>query len=219
MERMPPKILVAFALGCFAGGGAVWMVSDRGVQTAAGVTGSQKPGPAPTPLYAAQGKVAEATPKAAVTQAGFPVTTTSTAATSVAALSTDAVPTASYDFGSVTRSAQRLDDIFCHERTDQEWASQTIDSLNLVLSRMPERSVIGDYGLTCKESLCKLEIRGDPKLFAGNDPKYNVQPALLKMMSEPPASELFDDDMMNVTVENDGLATITLFAHRRKLRH
>jgi len=190
------------------------MLSGHDVPTTAAVAEARSPGPDPTPLYTAPAKGAVSTAEAVAGEP--PAGASATVTVPVVARSEDAVPSASYDFAKLTRSEQRLDDIFRQERTDPVWASQTVDSLNLVLSQMPERSVIGDYGLTCKESLCKLEIRGDPKLLAGNDPKSNVQPALLKMMSEPPASELFDDDMMNVTVENDGLATITLFAHRRK---
>jgi hypothetical protein len=135
----------------------------------------------------------------------------------VATQATDAAPAAGYDFADITRSEERLEDLFRKERADPAWASQTVDSLNLVLSQMPERSVIGDYGLTCKESLCKLEIRGDPLLIAGNDPKNNIQPALMRMMAEPPASEMFDDNMMHVGFDDkEGVATITIYAHRRK---
>jgi hypothetical protein len=206
--------LVIFLLGCITGGGLVWLISaDREPSaiapisaTVAGTHAMVQVRAVPMSENATAAKTLETKEPAASTLA-----ISAPAATQVA----DSAPPAGYNFGEVTNTEQRLDAIFRSERVDQVWASQTVDSLNLVLSAMPERAVIGDYGLTCKESLCKLELRGDPKLFMSMDPKNNVQGALMRMMAEPPASEFFDDSTMNVSSDNDGLATITLFAHRR----
>jgi hypothetical protein len=120
-----------------------------------------------------------------------------------------------YDFSSVTNSERKLEQIFQAETTDPAWSSQTVDSLNLLLSQMPERAVIGDYGLTCKESLCKLEITGPADQLASARRENNIQPALLRLIGEAPGNSLFDNSMMRVEVEPNNQARITLYAHRR----
>src|SRR4051812_37088204 len=120
-----------------------------------------------------------------------------------------------YDFSHVTNSRQQVEEIFAAERVDPVWSPQAVDTLNLVLSGMPERSVIGDYGLTCKASLCKLEIKGTVEQLASAKPENNVQPAIMGLVAHPPASEMFDDSMMQVDMGKDDIVTLTLYAHRR----
>jgi hypothetical protein len=124
-----------------------------------------------------------------------------------------------YDFraavgGDVEKQlAKRLDD----ERVDSSWALETAESFNLVVARLPERSLIGDYAFTCKESLCQLEIKADAESIASADPKRNIQPALFRALNDPIAKELFDDSATFVGVDPaTGLATLTIYAHRRK---
>jgi hypothetical protein len=212
---MSLKIVLAFVLGCAAGGGAVLLiVSERepargtsATQTAAidtrpALRGDELPAPDKIP----PARAVEAAPSAgSFTPVPTPVATQDDAAQR----------SAPYNFNGIVDGHRRLEDIFRAEPVDQSWSAQTVDSLNLVLSAMPERAVIGDYALSCRQSLCKLEIRGDPKQLASAEPKNNVQGALLQMMAESPASEIFDDSMMQLSGVNSGLVTLTLYAHRR----
>lgn len=212
---MKARIAVSFLIGCLTGGFFVAMWTARG------------PRSPPPSLAAASPSVAvppgRAEPPDARTQpSSVPATTPAPA------LPRDRTPTGdgphpessapTYDFTRVVNTDQRLEEIFAAERADPVWAPQTVDSLNLVLSQMPERSVIGDYGLTCKQSLCKLEIKGSPDQIMPPRTENNVQTALMRVLAEPPANELFDDSTMRVEMGKDNVATITIFAHRRKPR-
>jgi hypothetical protein len=85
-----------------------------------------------------------------------------------------------------------------------------------MIASMAERALIGDYGLSCKESLCRLDIKGTIEQLASSDPKNNIQVALQRTIHEPPISDIFDDFTMEMgSEEGTQLATLTLYMHRR----
>jgi hypothetical protein len=116
----------------------------------------------------------------------------------------------------VSNALPRFEAIFRAERTDPTWSPQMVDAFNLLVAGLPERSLIGDYVFACKESLCQLEITGDARQLAANDPKNNVQLALNRAMAGPVAQELFDDSMMSLSSGKNDFITLTIYAHRRK---
>jgi hypothetical protein len=217
---MTARIATIYLLGCLTGAAAVglWVHFAARAATASTPTTGESQAvrapnapeqiqPSPTSTIAAS---AAPVPKAEPARIDQP-----NSASSVQAPSADAAPTA-YDFSTVTNSERKIEQIFSSERSDPVWSSQTVDSLNLLLSQMPERSVIGDYGLTCKESLCKLEITGPTDQIMSARRENNIQPALLRLIGEPPGNTMFDDSMMRVEAQPNGQARITLYAHRRK---
>lgn len=217
---MTAKIVPVYLLGCLTGAAAVglWMhLAAPALTPSAPTTGESRAARAPDPSGRIHSKPATTM---AVTAAPVPKAESSkidhsSSAPPVEAPSADAAP-AAYDFSAVTNSERKMEQIFQSERFDPVWSSQTVDSLNLLLSQMPERSVIGEYGLTCKESLCKLEIHGTNAQLAPNRAENNPQLALMRMFGEPPGNEIFDDSTMHVEAGKNDDAKIVIYAHRRR---
>jgi hypothetical protein len=215
---MDPKLVVAFLVGCASGGFVVHEIGNGSAretfstpnQVDATSTASPPPTSTRDPANSSRAHRISAAPVPRVAVGadqhvpGEPPRVDS--------------KRGAYDFSEVTNSEKKLEQIFQSERTDAAWSSQTVDSLNLLLSQMPERAVIGEYGLTCKESLCKLEIRGPNEVLASARPEINPQPALIRLFAEPPGSEIFDDSTMRIDADKNDQARITIYAHRRPVK-
>lgn len=217
---MNPKTIVSFLCGCVIGGllAAFWLRGSGAGTPSPQVTlsnGTATTAPvanrSPGASLSAPAERSPVTDAARSVHESRPSTADATAAPIAASAAT-------YDFSRITNSRDRIEDIFKSERTDPAWSSQTVDSLNLILAGMPERSVIGEYGLTCKESLCKLEVHGATEQLASPRAEDNVQSALIGMFARPPGNEIFDDSMMLVEGGKAGETVITVFAHRRAVK-
>lgn len=206
------KHLLVFVLGTLTGGIAVGLLMHR--ENPAVVDATPAALPVATIESSAQPATLSSTREPIANSIAQPAAAAPLA--NIASANAIVAEPASYDFSSTTNSAKRLDDIFSRESSDSRWSAPTVDSLNTMIAGMAERALIGDYGLSCKESLCRLEIKGTPEQLASNDPKNNIQIALMQRLHEPPVSDLFDDSMMSLGIDPETQqTTLTLFMHRR----
>jgi hypothetical protein len=207
------KFIFVFMAGFVSGGVIVGLVTRR--ERSAPIEVAQPPlsvsDPASSPDAASITQAPAALPETNVPQPK------STPPIQFAAAAAASAEPASYDFSSTTDPAKRLQTIFDREQPDPRWSTQAVDTLNIAVAGMPERVLIGDYALTCKESLCRMDLKGPADQLASSDPKKNVQGALGQLIHEPPASEIFDDYMIQMHGdENTDLVSLTLYLHRRK---
>jgi hypothetical protein len=206
------KLILVFVLGTLTGGIAVGLLMHRENSNVVDSTPAARPvavsgSPAPPDIL---------TSTREPTANSIPQQTAATPLANITSGNASAAETGSYDFASTVNSSKRLDTIFASERSDSRWSTQTVDSLNMMIAGMAERALIGDYGLTCKESLCRLDIKGTMEQLASFDPKNNIQVALQRAIHEAPISDIFDDSTLEMgSEEGTGLATLTLYLHRR----